>query len=136
LANEQWRTDNARLHWLGKPVATGERIMQVADPALPAKRIQLPVADAIVLEPGAQITLFLTAYPLQPLHGELLEYSYQARPSDEGVASYRLLASVDDTAENARLGLHGTAKLYGPRVLLGYYVLRRPLASLRAWSGW
>lgn len=122
--------------WLGKPVSTGERIMQLADPSQPAMRIQLPVADAIALEPGAEVTLFLTAYPLSPLQGEVLETSYQARPGEDGVASYRLLASIEGQPEHARLGLHGTAKLYGERVLLGYYLLRRPLAALRAWSGW
>lgn len=122
--------------WLGKPVVTGERIMQVADPAQPAMQIQLAVADAIALEPGAEVTLFLTAYPLSPLKGSILETSYQARPSDEGVVAYRLLASIDGQPEHARLGLHGTAKLYSGRVLLGYYLLRRPLATLRAWSGW
>jgi multidrug resistance efflux pump len=122
--------------WLGKPVATGERIMRVADPAQPAMLIQLAVADAIALEPGADVTLFLTAYPLTPLKGRIIETSYQARPSDEGVVAYRLLASIEGAPEHARLGLHGTAKLYGGRVLLGYYLLRRPLATLRAWSGW
>ncbi|ABY98965.1 TPA: HlyD family efflux transporter periplasmic adaptor subunit [Pseudomonas putida] len=122
--------------WLGKPVSTGERIMQVADPAQPAMQIQLAVADAIALEPGAEVTLFLTAYPLSPLKGKVLETSYQARPADDGVVAYRLLASIDEHAAHARLGLHGTAKLYGDRVILGYYLLRRPLASLRAWSGW
>jgi hypothetical protein len=112
--------------WLGKPVVTGERIMQVADPAQPAMQIQLAVADAIALEPGAEVTLFLTAYPLSPLKGKILETSYQARPSEEGVVAYRLLASVEDQPEHARLGLHGTAKLYSGRVMLGYYLLRRP----------
>jgi multidrug resistance efflux pump len=122
--------------WLGKPVVTGERIMQVADPSQPAMLIQLAVADAIALEPGAEVTLFLTAYPLTPLKGKILETSYQARPSDEGVVAYRLLASIEGAPAHARLGLHGTAKLYGGRVMLGYYLLRRPLATLRAWSGW
>jgi hypothetical protein len=122
--------------WLGKPVVTGERILQVADPTQPAMLIQLAVADAIALEPGAEVTLFLTAYPLTPLKGQILETSYQARPSDEGVVAYRLLASIEGAPEHARLGLHGTAKLYGGRVMLGYYLLRRPLATLRARSGW
>ncbi|MCW2271377.1 HlyD family secretion protein [Pseudomonas sp. MYb187] len=121
--------------WLGKPVVTGERIMQVADPAQPAMLIQLPVADAIALEPGAEVTLFLTAYPLTPLKGKILETSYQARSTDDNVVAYRLLASIDDASEHARLGLHGTAKLYGGRVMLGYYLLRRPIAAVRAWSG-
>ncbi|KAF0813331.1 hypothetical protein IGB42_02260 [Andreprevotia sp. IGB-42] len=122
--------------WQGKPVVTGERILQLADPAKPAMLIQLPVADAIALETGAEVTLYLTTYPLSPLNGKVLETSYQAKPSDDGVMAYRLLASVDGLPEHARLGLHGTAKLYGQRVSLGYYLLRRPLAAVRAWTGW
>ncbi|MDM0110603.1 HlyD family efflux transporter periplasmic adaptor subunit [Variovorax sp. J22R133] len=122
--------------WIGKPVATGERILLVADPAQPAMLVQLPVADAIALEPGAEVTLYLTAYPLEPLHGKILETSYQARATDESVVAYRLLASIEGEGEHRRLGLHGTAKLYGQPVVLGYYLLRRPLASARAWLGW
>jgi hypothetical protein len=121
--------------WIGKPVVTGERILQLADPARPAMQIQLAVADAIALEPGAEVTLYLTAYPLAPLHGRILETSYQAKTSEDGIVAYRLLASVDSKREQARLGLHGTAKLYGKRVSLAYYVLRRPLATFRAWTG-
>lgn len=122
--------------WLGKPVVTGERVLQVSDPSQPAMRIELPVADAIALEPGAAVTLYLTAYPLEPLHGKIVETSYQARPTDESVVAYRLRASIEGTPPHARLGLHGTAKLYGHRVLLGYYLLRRPIAAFRAWTGW
>jgi len=123
--------------WLGKPVVTGERILLVADPAQPAMLVQLPVADAIALEVGAPVTLYLTAYPLQPLHGKILETSYQARLNEESVVAYRLLVSIDDGDEAVRrLGLHGTAKLYGERVVLGYYLLRRPIAAARAWLGW
>lgn len=121
--------------WLGKPVSTGERILLIAEPKQPAMLIQLPVADAIALEPGAEVTLFLTAYPLTPLKGNVLETSYQAQANEEGVVAYRLLASIDGQPEHARLGLHGTARLYGERVVLGYYLLRRPFAALRAWSG-
>ena len=126
--------------WLGKPVVTGERILLVADPAQPAMLVQLPVADAIALEVGAPVTLYLTAYPLQPLHGKILETSYQARLNEESVVAYRLLVSIDNgkDGEDAprRLGLHGTAKLFGERVVLGYYLLRRPIAAARAWLGW
>ncbi|MBB5190868.1 multidrug resistance efflux pump [Silvimonas terrae] len=122
--------------WLGKPVQTGERILQLADPTRPAILIQLAVADAIALEPGAEVTLYLTAYPLAPLHGKILQTSYQARTGDDGVVAYRLLASIDGKPAHARLGLHGTAKLYGQKVSLGYYLLRRPLAAARAFTGW
>ena len=77
-----------------------------------------------------------TTDPLSPLDGTIIETSYEARTTDDGVAAYRLLASIDGRPAHARLGLHGTAKLHGGRVLLGYYLLRRPLAAVRAWTGW
>ena len=121
--------------WIGKPVVTGERIMQVADPAQPGMLIHLPVADAIALDVGAPVKLYLSVRPLSPLDGRVIETSYQAVVTEEGVASYRLRASFDTRGEGVRVGLKGTAKLYGGRVALGYYVLRRPLAALRERSG-
>jgi len=122
--------------WLGRPVSTGERIMQLANPARPGVLIHLPVSDAIALEPGATVKLFLTIKPLSPLDARIIETSYQAVLSSEGIASYRLRAVFDDPNSLARIGIRGTAKVYGDQVFLGYYLLRRPLATLREWSGW
>lgn len=125
--------------WLGRPVTTGERIMLLANPAKPGVLIHLPVADAIALEPGAPVKLFLTVLPLSPLDAKVTETSYQAVLSPEGVASYRLRAVFDagqEQQQSLRIGLRGTAKIYGERVLLGYYLLRRPLATVREWTGW
>ena len=121
--------------WLGKPVVTGERIMLLADPATPAMLIHLPVADAISLDLGAPVKLYLSAHPLSSIEGRISETSYQAITTPDGVAAYRLRATIDGPAPDARLGLRGTAKVYGGWVVLGYYLLRRPLATLRSWSG-
>ncbi len=123
--------------WLGRPVSTGERIMLVADPDEPGMLIHLPVADAIGLDPGAAVKFFLTVRPLEPLEGTVTETSYQAIESPDGIASYRLRAAFLEGEEaDARIGLRGTAKLYGEKVRLGYYLMRRPLATLREWTGW
>ena len=124
--------------WLGRPVATGERIMQVANPQLPGVRIHLPVADALVLNENAPVKVFLTVRPLSPLDAVVIETSYQATPSPDNVASYRLRARLEEgqDLQAARIGLHGTAKISGDWVPLSYYLLRRPLATLREWSGW
>ncbi|MGE6917465.1 efflux RND transporter periplasmic adaptor subunit [Achromobacter kerstersii] len=122
--------------WLGKPVVTGERIMQLADPAKPAMLIQLPVADALSLDVGAPVNLFLTVRPLHPLAGKIIETSYQSALTPEGVPSYRLRASIDPAdAQDARIGLKGTARIQGERSFLGYEIIRRPLATLRALTG-
>ena len=92
----------------------------------------------MALEQGAAVRLFLTVLPLSPLDAQVVETSYQAVLSPEGVASYRLRAVFDagQTQQHLRIGLRGTAKIYGDRVVLGYYLLRRPLATLREWTGW
>jgi len=126
--------------WLGKPVVTGERVALLGDPASAGVMIWLPVADAIDLEPGAPVRLFLQVAPLEPLQASLSQTSYQATLSPEGIASYRLYARFDgltpQQARLARIGLRGTAKIQGEPATLGYFLLRRPLAALREWTGW
>ncbi|MNL84264.1 hypothetical protein D3C87_2121830 [compost metagenome] len=52
------------------------------------------------------------------------------------MASYTVLARVDDpTAAPERLGLRGTARVYGEPVSLFYYLMRRPITALRQWTG-
>lgn len=120
--------------WIGKPVVTGERIMQLADPARPAMLVQLPASDAIALDVGAPVDLYLTVRPMHPLRGQVIETSYQAALTPEGVPSYRLRASVEE-GEGARIGLKGTARLSGGQSLLGFEIIRRPLAAMRAFLG-
>jgi multidrug resistance efflux pump len=121
--------------WIGKPVATGERIMELADPQRPAIRIDLPVADAITLDVGAPVRLYLTVHPLSAYSGTLIETSYQSLITPDQIVAYRLRAAFDGDNDGARIGLRGTVKMYGPRVALGYFLFRRPLSSLRARVG-
>lgn len=113
----------------GKPVQTGERLMQIADPTQAELRIELSVGDAIALQPGAEIALFLDSDPLNR-HGARLERSaYEAQSTAAGQLAYRLDASFVDAPP--RIGLRGTAKLFGDRAPLAYYLMRRPLAAAR-----
>jgi hypothetical protein len=121
--------------WAGRPVQTGERVGLLADPSRLGITAWVPVADAINLEPGADMMLYLHVAPLSPLPGRLEETSYQAIVSPEGIASYRVRGALTEQTGAARVGLKGTAKVYGRRVPVAYLVFRRPLAALRAWCG-
>jgi multidrug resistance efflux pump len=121
--------------WLGRPVQTGERVMQLADPKDAGVLVWLPVADALNLEPGAPMKLFLHTQPLSPLSATLLQTSYQAVLSPEGVSAYRLRGHFDADTQRARIGLSGTARISGDWALLGYYLFRRPIAACREWLG-
>jgi len=123
-----------QLDWAGKPLQTGERIGLLADPEAMNVTVWVPVADAINLQAGAEVRVYLHVAPLHSLAATLSETSFAAQPGPDGVVSYRIKARLEE-GEGARIGLKGTAKIYGERMPVIYLLLRRPLASLRTWCG-
>ncbi len=121
----------------GRPVATGERIMEIADPNQLEVRIDVPVADAIVLKPGARVKTFLDSDPLHPIEAVVLRADYQAKMRETGVLAFRVIAQLKSQGDAPlpRLGIRGTAQLYGADVPLGFALFRRPIAALRQWTG-
>lgn len=115
--------------WVGKPVQTGERLMEIADPAQAELRIELAVGDALEFQPGSEIDLFLDSDPLHRHAARLERSAYEAQQSASGQLAYRLDGEFVESPP--RIGLRGTAKLYGKRGPLAFYLLRRPLAALR-----
>jgi len=121
--------------WIGKPVTVGERILMVADPADVELEVQLPIADAINLEPDSEVQFFLNVDPTTPVSAVLYFSAYQAEVTADEALAYRLKARFRQADVLPRIGLKGTAKVFGSRVPFVYYVLRRPLAALRQWMG-
>lgn len=121
--------------WVGKPVQTGERIVQIADPLHVQISINLPVNDAINLDPGAKVKLYLNVSPLDTVRGELVQASYEPSPVEEGFVAYRLKADLVAGEAPPRIGLKGTAKIYGAWAPLIYHVFRKPLSATRRYLG-
>ncbi len=116
---------------LGKPVSTGQRILEIADPADVELRAQMPVADVLELKPGAKVRLFLDGNPLRPVLARVHSVSHAARPTDGQVMAYRVQARFDAGEPLPRLGVRGTAQLFSHSMPLGYYLFRRPITWLR-----
>lgn len=121
--------------WIGRPVQTGERVLQLADPKDAGVLMWLPVKDALNLESGAEVKLFLHTKALSPISATLKQTSYQATLSPDNIASYRLKATFAGAQDLPRIGLRGTARISGEWSTLGYYLFRRPIAALREWVG-
>jgi len=121
--------------WIGKPVQTGERVMRVASPQEVEIEAWVPIGDAIPLTEGAPVKLYLAASPFAAVAGELRYLNHDAVPRPDGSYAYRARARLADAGDQ-RIGLKGTAKLSGSRVALIYWVLRRPLASIRQFIAW
>jgi hypothetical protein len=118
--------------WAGKPVVLGERIMLVASPARTQLQIEVPAASVVSFDAGSEVVFFSNLAPDQPAYGKLVFASYSSTLAPDGVVSYAFRAALDQGAA-LRLGLKGTAKIYGPRRVLALWLLRRPLSVLREW---
>lgn len=120
--------------WIGRPVATGERILRVATPQDAEVEAWLPVADAIPLDSGAAANLYLSATPLTPVSATIRYVAYDAVQRPDGGFAYRVRARLDGSTTH-RVGLKGTVRLSGHWVPLAYWVLRRPVATIRETLG-
>ena len=121
--------------WIGRPVQTGERVLQIANPQDAGLLMWLPVKDALNIESGAPMKMFLHTDPLHPINAKLKQTSYQASMSPENIASYRLKGAFDEANIAPRIGLRGTARISGEWSILGYYLFRRPISAAREWLG-
>ena len=121
--------------WAGRPVQTGEKIMEVARPDQVEIEIALPVADAVTLRPGNRVDVFLDINPLTSYRAEITKLPYQSRLSHSGVLSYMVRAKLLPGETVPRIGLHGTARVYGPRTTLFYLLFRRPIMATRQMLG-
>jgi HlyD family secretion protein len=121
---------------LGRPVAIGERLMEIVDPLQIELHINVAVSDAIVLHPGARVKVFLDSDPLHPVEATVVQADYLAKLNDGNILSFRAVAEFMDKEQSpARLGTRGTAQLFGTRVPMAYYLFRRPISAVRQWLG-
>ncbi|MCF6767822.1 HlyD family efflux transporter periplasmic adaptor subunit [Thiotrichales bacterium 19S11-10] len=122
--------------WIGKPVVTGERVMEIARRGNVELEIWLPVADAIGFKPKDRVVLFLNARPLHAINAEVRYLSFNAKMTPSQVLAYRVIADFNADEELPEIGSQGSAKLIGQKVTLFYYIFRRPITVLRQSIGW
>lgn len=117
--------------WIGKPVKIGEKILTIAEADNTEIEIWVPVADSTSLEKGAKVEIFLNSDPARPIRAVVRQTSYKPSTSPTGDLGFKLKAKLIDQDADIRLGLKGTAKVYGERVSLFYFLFRRPWSVFR-----
>ncbi|MBB63805.1 MAG: hypothetical protein CMO81_01950 [Waddliaceae bacterium] len=117
--------------WRGKPVTLGERVLTINNPHDTKIRIWLPESDNVILDHNVPLKVFLNISPEKSHRGKLVYISSYARVNDKGVPSFIAEAEWTEADESLRMGLKGSAILYGEDVTLFYWMLRRPWAALR-----
>jgi hypothetical protein len=109
--------------------------MAIAAPDAAELGISIPVSDAIALQSGAEVRLFLDADPLGSVDATLEYAAYQPKETPEGILAYQAVARFDSPDDIPRIGLKGSAKIMGDHVPLALFLFRRPLSALRQMIG-
>ena len=124
------------IDWQGRPVRIGEKILTIADPSQIEFLIFLPTKDSLLIKDSADVKVFLDSDPLNSLDAEVIRTSYRPELTPENILAYRIYASIGEgMAKNPRIGLRGTAKIYGEKTSLFYYLFRVPINLTRQFLG-
>ena len=115
----------------GKPVQTGEQVMQLADLNDYELMIRIPVSSMIRINEDVPAKFFLNVNPFASQKVEYESVGYQASQDSDGLLTYKVRGHFIDPEEEIRIGWTGTGKVYGERTILGINLLRRPITTLR-----
>ncbi len=119
----------------GRPVRIGEPILLLADQADQRLRIWLPQDDRIEFNPQHGVRVFLNADAGRSRRAQLDYVAAHAQAGPEGIYGFMAVAEGLVGVAGIKLGLRGTAVLYGEDVSLGYWLARKPLAAVRRFLG-
>lgn len=116
---------------IGQPVQAGTRVMTLADASDLELLVRIPSSSMIDLSRADDVNFFLNVDPLKTHSALISSVSYMASPDDDGLLSYKARANINNPEDIPRIGLSGTAKLYGENTILLFNLFRRPLIAIR-----
>ena len=120
---------------IGKPYNIGENIMVVANPSLVEVNIFMPVKDSITIKKDANINVFLDSDPMNVIKAKVTKFSYEPEIVTQNLLAYRVTAELIDNDVPPRIGLSGTAKIFGEEVKLFFFLFRKPIIFVRQTLG-
>ncbi len=121
--------------WRGKPVTIGERVLVLITPEKTKVKIWLPEGDNIPVDMKKPVKIFLNIDPATSYAATLVYISDYSALSEKGVPSFHAEATWAEPVTDVKVGLKGSAVLYGANVSLFYWVMRKPWNSLRTLTG-
>lgn len=121
--------------WEGRPVMIGERIMTLINPDSSKVRINLPQDDNIDFDKDTLVKIVLNTESGTTRFGKLIYISRHAENDPQGISGFIAEAEWDVPPDDIRMGVKGSAIIYGEKVPLAYWLLRRPIATIRRYVG-
>lgn len=122
--------------WRGRPVRTGEAILQIVTPSETYVRAWVPESDLFRFDRERGVPVVLAASPLEGLAGRIHRVAPHAALSPAGINGFAVEIEWRSPRQTVPLGSTGHAILYGrERVSVAYWLLRRPLLAVRRFLG-
>lgn len=121
--------------WRSKPVKVGEKIMMIINPKSTRVRFWIPENDNIPLDLDRPIQVFLNVTPTLDRKARINFISNASIVTEKNVVSFLAEADWIEEQPDVKPGLKGTALLYGEKVSLFYWIMRKPWATLRHYVG-
>lgn len=122
--------------WRGRPVRIGEKILTVGDPSKTKIQIWIPESDNVLINLQMPIKIVLNVSPMTSYAAKIDYIANETTIAQHEIPSYLAKAEwVDKPPEGVKLGLRGSAVIYGESVSLFYYIVRKPWYALRTFLG-
>lgn len=120
--------------WRGKQVTIGERVLTIFNENHTHVEIEIPHDDRITFDRKVPVKVFLNVNPDTSYLAQLRYISSYTKVSEDNTVIF--LAEADWKGNvQAKPGLKGTAVLYGDKVSLIYWLLRKPISTFRKITG-
>ncbi|GAB4238281.1 MAG: hypothetical protein Tsb0021_18040 [Chlamydiales bacterium] len=121
--------------WRGKPVEVGEKVLVVTDPTNTRVKIFIPERDNISFNFEKPLKVILNPKPEVTYYAQLIYVAKEAILNEAQQPVFIAEAEWIDNPEDVRIGIKGSCVLYGERVSLFYYLMRKPWSYLRYLTG-
>ena len=115
----------------GRPVATGETLVQIASPDRLAVDLWIPLATALPVGANDWAAIFLATRPTGSYAARIEYVTPQAQQREDGTMGYRARAHFEDAVPSNLLGQQGVARIHLGDTTLLMRVIRQPLVWLR-----
>ena len=73
--------------------------------------------------------------PLNVIKASVIKFSYEPELTAENMLAYTVTAKLEQEGTQPRIGLRGSAKIFGDEVRLFFYLFRKPIIVVRQTLG-
>ena len=119
----------------GAPLTIGQTLYEVAPLDKMIVELAVPEDEIANVRAGLDVTIRLDAYPRKTWHGTITKIHPRSEMKEQQ-AVFVAEVRQDNSSGVLRPGMHGDAKIIGPRHPLAWNLFHRPLESLAVKLGW